>query len=229
MQATPSISVSSSGLITASSTQSEGYVTSGTKSSTQQLTTQAAKTVTPGRSSQTAVASGRYTTGNITVAGDSNLVASNIKSGVNIFGVRGTYSGVLPTTYEATDSDFSYSTSTTYSNYGHIQFTLPVTPSSIIAFWLQTRWTPDLSTAASTYAFYPAHSDTLYNDPGLGSYRASCFAGHIDNPNRYSIGSIGFDISGRILRLYNTSWDEFFDQNTVRDVLLDYAVITYIA
>lgn len=92
-QATPSISVSSSGLITASATQSAGYVSSGTKSATRQLTTQAGKTVTLGRSSQTAVASGRYTTGAVTVAGSSNLIAANIKNGVNIFGVTGTYEG----------------------------------------------------------------------------------------------------------------------------------------
>lgn len=67
-QATPSISVSSNGLITASSTQSAGYVDAGTKSATQQLTTQTAKTVTPSTSEQTAVASGRYTTGAVKVA-----------------------------------------------------------------------------------------------------------------------------------------------------------------
>lgn len=67
-QATPSISVSSSGLITASATQTAGYVTAGTKSATKQLTTQAAKTITPSTSSQTAVAKDRYTTGVVTVA-----------------------------------------------------------------------------------------------------------------------------------------------------------------
>lgn len=67
-QATPSISVSSSGLITATSTQSAGYVSAGTKSATKQLTVQAAKTITPSASSQTAVASGKYTTGAVTVA-----------------------------------------------------------------------------------------------------------------------------------------------------------------
>lgn len=67
-QATPSITVSSAGVITASATQSAGYVASGTKSATKQLTTQAAKTITPSTSSQTAVASGRYTTGAVTVA-----------------------------------------------------------------------------------------------------------------------------------------------------------------
>lgn len=89
-QATPSISVSSAGLITASATQSAGYVSSGTKSATKQLTTQAAKTVTPTTSEQTAVASGVYTTGAVTVAGDANLVAENIAEGVSIFGVTGT-------------------------------------------------------------------------------------------------------------------------------------------
>lgn len=92
-QATPSITVSSSGLITASATQSAGYVASGTKSATKQLTTQAGKTVTPGTSQQTAVASGRYTTGTVYVAGDSDLKAENIKSGVTIFGVAGSLAG----------------------------------------------------------------------------------------------------------------------------------------
>ena len=78
----PTISVNSSGLITASvsgtqnvtPTVTAGYVSSGTAgtitvggSTTKQLTTQAAKTITPSTSSQTAVASGVYTTGVITV------------------------------------------------------------------------------------------------------------------------------------------------------------------
>ena len=100
-QATPNITVSSSGLITATSEQSEGYVALGTKSSTQQLTTQAAKTVTPGTADQTAVSSGRYTTGAVIVKGDANLVAGNIKSGVSIFGVAGTYDNSLEVSSKA--------------------------------------------------------------------------------------------------------------------------------
>ena len=57
-QATPSISVSSNGLITASATQSAGYVSSGTKSATHQLTTQSGRTITPGTTQQTACLSG---------------------------------------------------------------------------------------------------------------------------------------------------------------------------
>ena len=88
-QAAPDISVGSNGLITASVTQGAGYVAAGTKSATRQLATQAGATITPGTSAKTAVAAGRYTTGAVTVAGDANLVAANIKSGVSIFGVAG--------------------------------------------------------------------------------------------------------------------------------------------
>lgn len=93
-QATPQISVSAGGLITAKTEQEAGYVPGGTKSATQQLTTQGAKTVTPGTTNQTAVASGRYTTGAVTVMGDVNLKAENIAEGVSIFGVLGMHSGL---------------------------------------------------------------------------------------------------------------------------------------
>lgn len=91
--ATPTIDVSAGGLITATTEQEKGYVPGGTKSATQQLTTQGAKTVTPGTTNQTAVASGRYTTGDVVVSGDANLVPENIAEGVSIFGVQGTHSG----------------------------------------------------------------------------------------------------------------------------------------
>lgn len=89
-QATPSISVDPMGLITAIATQTSGYVASGTKAATKQLAFQDAKTITPGITDQIAVSSGYYTGGNITVKGDNNLVAGNIKNGVSIFGVSGT-------------------------------------------------------------------------------------------------------------------------------------------
>ena len=56
------------------------------------MSTKSATTYTPSTSNQT-ISSGYYLTGTQTIKGDSNLVASNIKSGVSIFGVNGSYSG----------------------------------------------------------------------------------------------------------------------------------------
>lgn len=70
-----------------------GYVSSGTAQSasvslTASVTTKAAATITPGTSNQE-IAAGTYLTGKQTISGDVNLLASNIKSGVSIFGVAG--------------------------------------------------------------------------------------------------------------------------------------------
>ena len=90
---TPTISVDSAGKITATVQQaSAGYVEAGSKSATKQLTTKGAATITPGTSDQT-IASGTYLTGAQTIKGDANLVAGNIKSGVSIFGVAGSFAG----------------------------------------------------------------------------------------------------------------------------------------
>ena len=90
---TPSISVNSTGKIMAGTSYTSGIIGQGTVNNTYQLSTQSETTITPGTSQKTAVATGKYTTGTVYVAGDSDLKASNIKSGVNIFGVSGTYAG----------------------------------------------------------------------------------------------------------------------------------------
>lgn len=86
--ASPSISVDDTGKITASVTQSAGYVSASTKTATKQLSVQAEQTITPGTSDQT-IESGKYLTGVQTIKGDANLLAENIKNGVSIFGVAG--------------------------------------------------------------------------------------------------------------------------------------------
>lgn len=86
---TNNISVDNSGLITVNTQITGGYIATNARQATKQLTTQSAKTITPTTSDQTAVTSGKYTTGAITVKGDSNLKAENIKKDVSIFGVTG--------------------------------------------------------------------------------------------------------------------------------------------
>lgn len=72
---------------------SAGYVASGTAANasvslTASVTTKGAATYTPTTSNQT-IAASTYLTGAQTIEGDANLLASNIKSGVSIFGVSG--------------------------------------------------------------------------------------------------------------------------------------------
>jgi len=107
--ANPTISVSASGLITATASASQsvtpsvsaGYISSGTAgtvsvsgSNTQQLTTQAATTVTPTKSTQTVGAAGRYMTGAVTIepipanyitTTDATASASDILSGESAY------------------------------------------------------------------------------------------------------------------------------------------------
>ena len=110
ISATPTITVNSeTGEITATvsgeqsitPTVTAGYVSAGTAgtvsvsgSDTEQLTTQAAQTITPGTSNQT-IAAGTYLTGAQTVLGDSRLLPANIKSGVSIFGVAGSLTSAV--------------------------------------------------------------------------------------------------------------------------------------
>lgn len=104
---TPTITVSSSGLITTTVNTSQsvtptvvaGYVSSGTAgtitvsgSNSDELTTKTAQTYTPTTTNQT-ISSGQYLTGTQTILGDANLLAENIKKDVSVFGVTGTYEG----------------------------------------------------------------------------------------------------------------------------------------
>lgn len=57
---------------------------------TGKIQSQAAQTITPGTKDET-IASGKYLSGTQTIKGDSNLKAENIKKGVSIFGVSGSF------------------------------------------------------------------------------------------------------------------------------------------
>jgi hypothetical protein len=71
-----------------------GYV-NGTKI-TGNIASKTAATYTPGTTDQT-ITAGQYLSGAQTISGDSDLVATNIKTGVNIFGVDGSYTGGIKT------------------------------------------------------------------------------------------------------------------------------------
>ena len=105
---TNTITLTKTGVAT-TPTVSAGYVSSATASTatvalTASVTTKAAATITPGTTNQT-IASGTYLTGTQTISGDADLVAGNIKSGVQIFGVTGSYSGLDTSDATATAAD----------------------------------------------------------------------------------------------------------------------------
>lgn len=182
-QATPSITVSSTGLITASATQTEGYVVAGTKSATQQLATQAAKTVTPSTSNQTAVASGKYTTGAVTVKGDANLKAANILEGVSIFGVTGTLAStkVRTGTFFVTE-DYSQTTADDPISITGLGFE----PSMIYAFQCDSDGYSLKEASGTTYeeniiAFRVCDNITYHTD--LGYKSSAVWAGDSEEGN----------------------------------------------
>lgn len=67
------------------------------------VTQKSAQTYIPTTTDQT-IASGQYLTGVQTIKGDANLLAENIKKGVVIFGITGTYEGDVPSGYTVTVS-----------------------------------------------------------------------------------------------------------------------------
>ena len=91
--ASPSITVSSAGIITASTTQTAGFVSGSTQETTYSMPLLVRPVITPTASGQTIEAAGKYSTVDIMVRGDVNLVPENIKEGVTIFGVTGTAKG----------------------------------------------------------------------------------------------------------------------------------------
>lgn len=74
----------------------EGYH-NGSGRITQSIPTFGGQTISPSAGQQIAYCAGKYATGNVTVSGVSNLAAANIKKGVTVGGVTGTFEGYVPT------------------------------------------------------------------------------------------------------------------------------------
>lgn len=64
----------------------------------QNIPTKGAQTYTPGTTNQT-IAANQYLTGPQTIKGDPNLKAENIKKGVSIMGITGTWEGIVSNPY----------------------------------------------------------------------------------------------------------------------------------
>lgn len=83
---------------TASGERGETMIDKGYRPGTQKIvhrvdTFAVGQNLTPGMSDQTVSCKDKYCNGNVTVIGDNNLIAANIRKGVTIFGVTGTWEG----------------------------------------------------------------------------------------------------------------------------------------
>ena len=117
---TPSIDFdTTTGKFTATSkVKTSGYIsTSETKTASYTITRYLGGEYTPTKESKTVSLTGKYCTGDAVIKGDNNLIPENIKNGISIFGVAGSYTGdgatVISITSDRTwnstlDSSFDY-------------------------------------------------------------------------------------------------------------------------
>lgn len=96
-------------------TAERGYYPNNVSSALTKYT--GASTIIPSAGSITLQTQNKYVPANLTIRGDTNLIPGNIRSGVTIFGVSGTYSGSRITTvrgtFRSTLRDFTF-TATNY-------------------------------------------------------------------------------------------------------------------
>ena len=217
-QATPTVSIDSTGKITATATQAAGYVAAGSKSATKQLAFQPAKTITPSTASQIAVSSGYYTGGDVTVVGDANLKAENIAEGVSIFGVNCKYTGNVdmednlitrPSSFTSYYNDrISYISSCAFYKNDRIKmidFPLVTTIGESAFIYCYSITTANFPALLSTgkYAFCQCSSLKDFNAPNATYFSEYAFSScrsltELSLPNVTGLGSYAFNSCGSL-------------------------------
>lgn len=143
-----------------------------------------AKSVTPSQGVQTVAPSADWDAlGSVTVLGDENLIAGNVKSGVNIFGVTGSYEKSTSATYTlgmftakmAIESVDTTSSTGTFSygvpTYTGTKVTMTTTDITGKRSFATTngRWTPNIKNFSATELMYCRK----VTDPGTFTATAS--------------------------------------------------------
>lgn len=150
---TPSISFNTTnGTFTATSkVKTSGYIsTSETKTASYTISTYLGGEYTPTKASQTVSLTGKYCTGNVVIKGDNNLIPANIKNGISIFGVAGSYTGDGGNVISITSSRTWNSTLDSSFDYHRIAyFSIPTSAKYVMCMATSTSGTYDSSNVSN--------------------------------------------------------------------------------
>ena len=204
-------SVEANQMLAGVSGYSKGVLVTGT------IPSKGATTYTPGTTNQT-IASGQYLSGTQTIAGDADLKAENIKSGVNLFGVNGTY------TNDATATAADILTGkTAYVNGRKVTGQHGASNHSIGVIWANSNITngTDACSFDDSYTFTKSGRVTVYTSGNVYGYSLSSVwsrrvylngtaqSAHSASPGASGNSSSGADFwtfavqAGQVLRVYN--------------------------
>lgn len=150
---TPSINFNTTnGKFTATSkVKTSGYIsTSETKTASYTITRYLGGEYTPTKASKTVSLTGKYCTGDAVIKGDNNLVPENIKSGISIFGVAGSYTGDGGNVISITSSRTWNSTLDSSFDYHRIAYlSIPTSAKYVMCMATSTNGTYDSSNASN--------------------------------------------------------------------------------
>lgn len=150
---TPSISFDTTiGKFTATSrVKTSGYLsTSDKKTASHTISTYLGGEYIPTKASQTLSTAGYYCTGNVVIKGDNNLIPANIKNGISIFGVAGSYTGDGGNVISITSSRTWNSTLDSSFDYHRIAyFSTPTSAKYVMCMATSTNGTYDSSNVSN--------------------------------------------------------------------------------
>lgn len=174
---------------------SAGYATTGNKGTydiepDSLLPVKVAATYTPTTTNQT-IASQRWLTGTQTILGDANLVASNIASGVSIFGVTGTHQGGGDLTHTITLMNSGKSSGTEiygieyknslYFDQGTI---INYTPGDTIRFFMSGQYSYSNREIFLNNQLVAGLSDRVYNNSYIYTLTSQPLYVHFNSENK---------------------------------------------